>query len=383
MSFTPRSKLFTPIRIRGVTLRNRLVIAPMCQYSAVDGTAGEWHFAHLAKFAVGGAGLVFTEATAVEARGRITHGDLGIWEDRHIAPLARIAAFVKSQGAVPAIQLAHAGRKASMQRPWHGNGPMDSSDTERGEEPWEIVGPSDEPMDTGWLAPHALTVAEIKSVQDSFVAAARRALAAGFEVMEMHGAHGYLVHEFLSPRSNRRKDAYGGELKGRMRFALELAEALRSVWPADKPLFVRVSSIDAVTGIGWRIEDTVALARELKRIGVDVIDCSSGGIEGSATAARVPRGPGFQVPFAAQVRREAGIATQAVGLILQPEQAEAVLQAGDADLVAIGREALYEANWPLHAAMALEGDDAWQLWPAPYGWWLERRAKTMVRNKGG
>lgn len=364
--------LFTPIELRGVTLKNRVVISPMCEYSSRDGFANDWHFVHLGKFALGGAGLVFTEASAVEARGRITHGDLGIWSDEHIPPLKRITEFLKAHGAVPAMQLAHAGRKASMQRPWHGNGPMDDTDRGRGEHPWEIVAPSPEPMDTGWLVPHELTVAEIRGIQQTWAQAAQRAQRAGFEVIEVHSAHGYLGHEFLSPLSNKRTDQYGGDLKGRMRFTLELAEAVRAVWPQDRPLFVRVSSVDGIEG-GWSLDDTVALARELKARGVDVVDCSSGGLKGAATAARVKRTPGFQVPFAERVRRDAGIRTMTVGLILEPQQAEAILQSGQADLIAIGREALYNPNWPLHAQIALGAEGGYESWPVQYGWWLEKR----------
>jgi 2,4-dienoyl-CoA reductase-like NADH-dependent reductase (Old Yellow Enzyme family) len=364
--------LFAPLQLRGVTLKNRIVISPMCQYSAKNGLANDWHLVHLGKFALGGAGLVFTEATAVEARGRITHGDLGIWSDHHVPPLQRITAFLKGHGAVPAMQLAHAGRKASMQRPWHGNGPLDDTDRRRGEDAWEVVAPSPEPMDAGWLVPHELTVAEIRQVQDAWVRAARRALVAGFEVIELHSAHGYLGHEFLSPLSNKRRDEYGGDLRGRMRFTLELAEAVRAAWPQDKPLFVRVSSVDGIDG-GWSLDDTVALARELKALGVDVLDCSSGGLKGAATAARIKRSPGFQVPFSDRVRREVGMRTMTVGLILEAHQAEAILQAGQADLVAIGREALYDPNWPLHAEVALGVEGEYESWPVQYGWWLEKR----------
>ncbi len=372
-----RPLLFTPISLRGVTLKNRVVISPMCQYSATDGLADDWHFAHLAKFAIGGAGLVFAEAAAVEANGRITHGDLGIWSDAHIAPLKRIADFVKSQGSVPAMQLAHAGRKASMQRPWDGNGPINESDRARGEDVWPVVAPSPIPMDSGWLTPHELTVTEIRQVQESWKKAALRALAAGFDVLEMHSAHGYLGHEFLSPLSNKRSDQYGGDLKGRMRFSLELAEILRAAWPQDKPLFVRVSSVDGVEG-GWTLDDTVALAKELKARGVDVLDCSSGGLMGSATAARVKRSPGFQVPFAERVRKEAGMTTMAVGLILDSHQAEQVLQSGQADLIAVGRQALYDPNWALHAEVALGVEGEYKSWPVQYGWWLDKRQHILA-----
>jgi 2,4-dienoyl-CoA reductase-like NADH-dependent reductase (Old Yellow Enzyme family) len=304
--------LFTPIALREVTLRNRVVISPMCQYSAKEGVANDWHFAHLARFALGGAGLIFVEATAVSREGRITHGDLGIWEEPQIAPLRRIAGFLKAQGAVPAIQLGHAGRKASMQRPWHGNGPLDDSDRARGEEAWPIAAPSPLPMDEGWLVPHALDGGEMAKLREDFRRAALRAGDAGFEAVEIHGAHGYLLQSFLSPLGNRRNDAYGGDRAGRMRLPLEVAETVRAAWPKERPVFFRVSSVDGIEG-GWTLDDTVALALELKARGIDVVDCSSGGIAGSATAARIPRSPGFQLPFAERVRREAGIKTMAVG----------------------------------------------------------------------
>jgi 2,4-dienoyl-CoA reductase-like NADH-dependent reductase (Old Yellow Enzyme family) len=369
--------LLTPLALRGVELRNRAVISPMCQYSAIDGLANDWHFAHLARFALGGAGLVFAEATAIHRDGRITHGDLGLWSDAQIPPLRRIAAFLKDMGSVPAIQLAHAGRKGSMQRPWHGNGPLDASDRARGDEPWRIVAPSALPLDAGWLTPSELDRDEMAMLREHWRQAALRALDAGFEVVEVHGAHGYLLNTFLSPLTNRRSDGYGGDRAGRMRFPLETAETVRAVWPEDRPVFFRVSAVDGIEG-GSTIEDTVALARALKVLGVDVIDCSSGGLAGSATAARVPRGPGFQVPFAERVRREAEIKTMAVGLILDGAQAEAILQNGQADLVAIAREALHDPNWVLHAGTALTGDEFdFGRWPVQAGWWLERRARGL------
>ena len=383
MTTSPAPLLFTPLTLRGVTARNRIAISPMCQYSAVDGVADDWHLVHLGKLAQGGAGIVFTEAISVEARGRITHGDLGIWSDAHVPPLRRIAGFLKQNGAVPAIQLGHAGRKASMQRPWYGNGPLDGTDRARGDEAWQIVAPSPLPIGEGWLVPAELSAADLAALRERWRDAAGRALAAGFEIVELHGAHGYLLHEFLSPLVNRRTDAYGGDRAGRMRFPLEIAETVRAVWPQDRPVFVRVSAIDGVEG-GWTLDDTVAFARELKARGVDVVDCSSGGIAGSATASRTaaPRGPGFQAPFAERVRREAGIATMAVGLILDARQAEAILRAGQADIIAIGREALDDPNWPLHAARALLPEDAapaemFGSWPPQYGWWLERREPAL------
>jgi len=376
-------QLFTPIALREVKAKNRIIISPMCQYSAEHGVANDWHLVHLGKFAQGGAGIVMTEAVAVTETGRITHGDLGLWHDGQVAALGRIASFLRNNGAVPAIQLAHAGRKASMQRPWHGNAVLDEEDFARGDRPWPIVAPSPIPMDEGWLVPHELDAAELAGLRDSFAAAARRALQAGFDIVELHCAHGYLLHEFLSPLSNRRGDAYGGDRAGRMRFPLEVIEAVRGAWPADKPMFVRVSSVDGIAG-GIELEDSIAFAREAKARGVDLIDCSSGGLMGSATAARLPRGYGFQVPFAAAIRAEAGIATMAVGLILHPRQAEDIVVKGEADLVAVGREALFDPNWPLHAELELCGrtEGVFDSWPKQYGWWLERREPGLRKLDG-
>ncbi len=372
--------LFTPLELRGIKLKNRIVISPMCTYSARDGFVNDWHLVHLGKMAQGGAGLIFTEASAVQMHGRITHGDVGIWSDKHVQGLARIVSFIKSQNAVAAVQLAHAGRKASMQRPWHGNGPLDDSDRARGEDAWDIVAPSAIALDEGWLKPHELSVHEIHDMQESWVLAAKRALRAGFDVLEIHSAHGYLGHEFLSPITNKRSDEYGGNRAGRMRFTLELAEAVRSVWPDDKPLFTRISSVDGTDG-GWTIEDSVVLAGELRSRGVDVIDCSSGGLMGSATAARVKRGPGFQVPFSEKIRKDAKIKTMAVGLILDGGQAEQILRAEQADLIAIGREALHDPNWPLHAQAQLGCQGHFESWPHQYGWWLDKRQQSMDRQK--
>jgi 2,4-dienoyl-CoA reductase-like NADH-dependent reductase (Old Yellow Enzyme family) len=377
------SLLFQPIELRGVRLRNRIVISPMCQYSAQDGHVTDWHLVHLGKFAQGGAGAVFVEATAVERRGRITHGDTGIWDDAHIAGLHRISSFIKSQGAIPALQLAHAGRKASMARPWYGNGPLTQADFDRGDKAWSIIAPTEQPLDASWIAPRAFREGDFQAVLGAYRNAVRRAVAAGFEILEIHAAHGYLLHTFLSPLSNTRTDGYGGARENRMRFPLEVAAEVRKAWPAGKPLFVRCSSIDDVEG-GWSIEDTVAFARALKKLGVDVIDCSSGGIQGSATAATktlLKRVPGFQLPFAEKVRHEAEVATMAVGLILTPQQAEQALQAGCADLIAIGREALFDPNWPVHAALALGVDPEFAQWPQQYGWWLTRR-ESLLRNLG-
>jgi 2,4-dienoyl-CoA reductase-like NADH-dependent reductase (Old Yellow Enzyme family) len=355
----------------------------MCQYSAQDGHVTDWHLVHLGKFAQGGAGVVFVEATAVEKRGRITHGDTGIWDDAQVAGLQRISAFVKSQGAVPALQLAHAGRKASMARPWHGNGPLAQADFERGDKPWSIVAPTDAAIGEEWIKPRAFEKGDFQVLLNAYRQAVRRAHAAGFEILELHAAHGYLLHTFLSPISNTRKDEYGGSLENRMRFPLEVAKEVRNAWPAGKPLFMRVSSIDDVEG-GWSVEDTVLFSRQLKATGVDVVDCSSGGILGSATAATktiLQRVPGFQIPFSEKIKKETGVMTMAVGLILTPQQAEEALQAGRADLIAIGREALYDPNWPVHAALALGVDPEFAQWPQQYGWWLTRR-ESLLRKVG-
>jgi 2,4-dienoyl-CoA reductase-like NADH-dependent reductase (Old Yellow Enzyme family) len=372
---TPR--LFQEIALREVRARNRIVVSPMCQYSAKDGRVTDWHLVHLGKFAQGGAGIVFVEATAVEKRGRITHGDTGIWEDAQVDGLRRIAAFLKSQGAVPAIQLAHAGRKASMARPWHGNGPLTQADLDRGDRPWEIIAPTPKPVGEGWIGPRKLQADELQNLKETYRQATRRAHAAGFDVLEVHAAHGYLLHSFLSPLAGE------GPLEQRMRFPLEVAKVVRDAWPAQKPMFVRVSSVDDVEG-GWSIEDTVRFSQELKVIGVDVIDCSSGGILGSATAATrvlLPRVPGFQLPFAERIRKDTGLKTMAVGLILTPQQAEAALAEGRADLIAIGREALWDPNWPVHAAQALGADPEFERWPVQYGWWLTRR-EALLRKQG-
>jgi 2,4-dienoyl-CoA reductase-like NADH-dependent reductase (Old Yellow Enzyme family) len=370
--------LFTPITLRDVTLRNRVVIAPMATYSAVDGMARDFHFAHWGRLVLGGAGCVFVEATAVTDQGRITNGDLGLWSDAHIPALKRIAAFMKAQNVVSGIQLAHAGRKGAMQRPWFGNGALTAEDFARGEKKWDTVAPTATPMAPGHIVPHPLSVADLAALKGHWVDAARRAVEAGFDVLEIHNAHGYLMHQFLSPISNTRTDSYGGDLAGRMRFPLEVAEALRALWPQDKPVFVRVSAVDGLDG-GWTMDDTVAYARELKARGIDVVDCSSGGLFGSATAARVKRTWGFQVPYAERVRREAGIRSMAVGLIVDPFFAEDILQKGRADLIAIAREALVNPCWPQMAEIALgrKASDAMDDWPVQYAWWLKLRERSI------
>jgi 2,4-dienoyl-CoA reductase-like NADH-dependent reductase (Old Yellow Enzyme family) len=339
------SLLLSPIRLRDVTLRNRLVVSPMCEYSSRDGFASDWHLVHLGSRAVGGAGLVLTEASAVTADGRISPQDLGIYDDAHVEMLSRIFAFVEEHGAVPGMQLAHAGRKASMSAPWLGGHPLAPADA--GWEP--IWAPSAMAFRDGWQVPRAMTKPDIAHVVGAFGAAAARVLAAGGKVVELHAAHGYLLHEFLSPLSNHRDDEYGGSFANRARFTREVVEAVRRVWPERLPLFVRISSTDWVDG-GWTIEDSVALARDLKRLGVDLIDCSSGG---NAAHAKIPLGPGYQVPFAERVRRDAGIPTGAVGLITDPHQAEEILQSGRADLIVVARQFLRDPYWAIHAAQVL------------------------------
>lgn len=368
--------LFQPLRIRDVAFRNRVMISPMCTYSAEDGLTSDWHLAHLGKFALGGAGGIMTEAAAVSPEGRITHGDLGIWSDIHSDALQRIVTFCKGAGAAFGVQLGHAGRKASMQRPWFGNAALTAEDHARGDLPWEVVGPSALPLDDGWLIPSELTEAGILKVAEDFAAAARRADHIGCDFVEVHGAHGYLLQSFLSPISNQRGDEYGGDLSGRMKAPLLVAKAVREAWPTTKPLFFRISSVDGIEG-GWQMADSVALAHELKALGFDVIDCSSlGNTAQGATAAPGKRGVGFQTPFSARIRQDVGIMTQAVGLLLDGPTAEEVLQSGRADIVAIGREALLDPFWPLHEARKM-GIEAFDDWPVQYGWWLTRREGAL------
>jgi 2,4-dienoyl-CoA reductase-like NADH-dependent reductase (Old Yellow Enzyme family) len=336
--------LFSPLRLRTVELRNRVAVSPMCQYSCVDGMANDWHFVHLGSRAVGGASLVIAEATAVEQRGQISPADLGLWKDAQIEPLRRIAHFIKEAGAIPAIQLAHAGRKASTDAPWRGGKPLDSSNGA-----WKPVAPSPLAFTPNHQVPSELSYSDIQTIVAAFASAARRALAAGFEILEIHSAHGYLIHEFLSPLSNVRNDDYGGTFQNRTRFAREVVRAVRQVWPSHLPLFMRISATDWMEG-GWDVADAVELARILKSLDVDLIDCSSGG---TSLAAKVPLEPSYQVPFAERIRREAGIPTGAVGLITEPKQADDIIRNGQADIVLLAREFLRDPYWPIHAALAL------------------------------
>jgi len=360
----PEIDLLSPLTIRGVTLRNRIVMSPMCQYIARDGFADDWHLVHLGSRAAGGVALVIVEATAVTADGRITHGDLGIWSDEHVAPLARIARFVESQGAVAGIQLAHAGRKASCDVPWKGGAGLRSPEAGG----WPVVGPSAVAFDEGNPVPTALDEAGIDGVVAAFEAATRRALAAGFRLIEIHAAHGYLLHEFLSPLSNRRTDGYGGSLENRMRLPLRVAGAVRKLVPADLPVFVRISATDWAEG-GWDVEQSVVLAGRLKELGIDLIDVSSGGL---VPKARIPVGKGYQVPLARKIRDEAGVMTGAVGLITEARHANEIVTGGDADLVLLAREMLREPYWALKAQQELGEEPSW---PTPYGYAVKRRAK--------
>ena len=337
--------LFTPFSLRSVTIPNRVGVSPMCQYSAAHGVANDWHLVHLGARAIGGAGLVMTEAAAVSPEGRISPQDLGLWNDEQVSPLARIASFVSAQGSVPAIQLAHAGRKASTRRPWDGGGP---ASLEAGG--WSpLLAPSAVPFDDGWQTPEVLDENGVARIVGAFVSAARRASAAGFRAVEIHAAHGYLLHQFLSPISNRRTDALGGSLESRMRFPLRVVEAVRSAWPAELPLLLRISATDWVEG-GFIPDEAVVFARRARTLGVDLVDCSSGGMD---PRAQVPVGPGYQVPFAARIRAEAGVATAAVGLITTPRQAADIVEHGHADLVFLGREMLRAPHWALQASCEL------------------------------
>ncbi len=344
------SVLFTPLRLRSVTFRNRIFVSPMCQYSSRDGFPTDWHLVHLGSRAVGGAGLVMTEATAVSPEGRISPADAGIWTDDQARAYQGIARFIAEQGAVPGIQLGHAGRKASTDRPWHGGAPV--SERDGGFRP---VAPSPIAFGEGYPTPRELTTEEVAGIVRSFAEAARRAESAGFQVAELHMAHGYLLHEFLSPLSNVRRDVYGGSLENRMRFPLEVARAVRGAWRPDLPVFARISATDWVEG-GFTLEQAVELARCLREAGVDLVDCSSGGIVPSA---RIPAGPGFQVPFAAAIRTQAGVATGAVGFIVSPAQAETIVATEQADAVLLAREMLRDPYWPLRAAQALGAKGPW------------------------
>jgi len=355
-------KLFDPLKIKDITLRNRIGVSPMCQYSSHDGMANDWHLVHLGARAVGGAGLVMAEATAVEPRGRISPNDAGLWSDGQIEPLARITKFVKEYGAIPGIQLAHAGRKGSAARPWEGDNSL--SDEEGG---WEIIAPS--PLAFGqklWRVPKEMDLKDIKDMQSAFAAATKRALEAGYQWLELHAAHGYLCHSFYSPLSNHRTDKYGGSFENRIRFVLESVSRMREVWPENFPFSVRLSCSDWVEG-GWTIEESIELSKKLKECGADLIDCSSG--FGSPDHKKYPYSPGWQVPFSESIRREAGIATAAVGLITDPVQADEIIRKEQADVVLLAREMLQDPYWPYRASIALGQNDEFR-GPAAYAHWI-------------
>jgi len=360
----PEIDLLTPATFRGVTLRNRIVMSPMCQYSAEEGMANDWHLVHLGSRAAGGVSLVMVEATAVTRDGRISPRDMGIWTDAHIEPLARIARFVESQGAVPSIQLAHAGRKASCDAPWRGGAPL--AVDQGGWRP--VYGPSPLRFDEGSPIPTPLDKTGIDAIVGAFEAAARRAIKAGFKLVEIHSAHGYLLHEFLSPLSNQRTDEYGGSLENRMRLVIRVAEQLRRLMPEDMPLFTRISATDWVEG-GWDVDQSIVLSRELKARGVDLIDVSSGAL---IPTARIPVAKGYQVPLSRRIRDEAGIATGAVGLITEAGQANEIITGGDADLVFLARELLREPYWAIKAQQQLGEEPSW---PTQYGYAVKRRSK--------
>jgi 2,4-dienoyl-CoA reductase-like NADH-dependent reductase (Old Yellow Enzyme family) len=367
--------LFTPLAIRSVTLKNRVVVAPMHQYSALAGHATDWHLVNAGRYAQGGAGLVIMESTKVARNGCGTVGDLGLWEDQFIPALARCAQFIKAHGAVAGIQLGHSGRKARLSRPWEGGKPLTGSEPEIYDwDGWELVAPSAVPHTQTSPTPRALSVPEVGDLVAKWGAAALRAAQAGFDLLEIHGAHGYLVHQFLSPVSNLRNDHYGGSELNRMRFALEVAECVRAAWPGDKPLFMRLSCEDDA---GWGLSDSIKLARRLKGIGVDVIDCSSGGTLGHSPmdGARAKK-YGYQVPYAEKIRREVDIMTMAVGHIVHADQAEAILRQARADLIALAREIMHNPSWPMDAAQKLGADPGFRLVPPPYAYWLAKRANS-------
>lgn len=368
--------LFQPLRVRSLELKNRIVIAPMMQHAAPGGFANHWHLVHLGKFAMGGAGLILTESTAVSPVGRIGQDDVGLWDDAHIAPWKTVVDFVHQCGTAIGVQLGHAGRKAGSKALWDGGRALTAQEMTEADPKWSRVGPSAISAGPGWSTPHALTLEEIEQVIQEFVAAAQRADQAGFDVVELHFGHGYLVTSFLSPISNQRTDAYGGDREGRMKLAIEIAQRVRQVWPDGKPLWCRLSIVDGAVG-GWSVEDSVALVKHLQLAGVDVMDCSSGGLTEQTNALPVPRGLGFQVPFARRIKVDTGILTQAVGMVIDAHQAEEILETGSADLIAIGREALFDPYWPLHAQWILERDASFKDWHLRHGVWLEKRQNFL------
>ncbi|MER2136053.1 MAG: NADH:flavin oxidoreductase/NADH oxidase [Arthrobacter sp.] len=371
--------LFTPLTVRGTTLGHRAGVSPMCMYSATAGIANDFHLAHLGRFALGGAGLVLVEATAVEPRGRISHHDLGLWEDSQTAGLTRIAEFLSAHGTVPGIQLAHAGRRASVREPWHAGAPLDDSDAAAGLGPWPVVGPSPIPAGTGWQVPKELDAAEIRESVQAWAAAAERAVQAGFKLIELHGAHGYLLHSFLSPVSNQRTDEYGGDAGKRMRYPLEVIRAVRAAIPDDVILSYRVSAVDGVVEGGTPFDAVVEFARRAGDAGVDIIDTSSGGISADRSVdTRVRRGFAFHADFARELRQQTGMLVACVGFVVDPEQATRLIEEGAADIVLLGREMLDNPNWVQHARRQLGADEA-QHWDQRFGSALTPRLQTLER----
>lgn len=364
--------LFTPIALRGITARNRVMVSPMCQYVSEDGGPTDFHLVHLGQYAIGGAGIVFCEETSVHEDGRKTYHCAGIYKDEHIAAYRRINDFLRNQGAVPAIQLGHAGRKGSGCAPWDGYRSLGAEDAKAGYTPWPTVSASAVRSSPSNATPHALDRTEIAQHIAQWREAALRSMDAGYDIVEVHAAHGYLLHQFLSPMANCRTDGYGGSLEGRMRLCLEVVEAVRKAWPSDRPVFMRVSASDGPDS-GWDMEDTIALVKAVKERGVDVVTPSSGGIKGPTAASVVPRVPGYHVPYAQRIRQETSLPTIAVGLITQAQQAEQILQSGQADIIALGRELLWNPYWPAHAARELGWSNYMNLLPGKYAWWLDRR----------
>lgn len=372
-------QLFDPLSIRGLTLKNRVMVSPMAMYSSHEGFSDDFHLVHLGRFALGGAALVFTEATAVSRAGRITPGCNGLWLDAHLSNLRRIVDFLHRFDCAAGMQLGHSGARGSTRRPWHGGSKLDAEDNEqRREHGWPIVGVTDEPYDDASPRPAALSEADLESIIEDYRQATRRGSSAGFDVLELHCAHGYLLHSFLSPLTNTRDDSYGGPFEKRTRFPLRMVEAIRAEWPSHKPVFVRISSVDGVD-VGWSLEDSVLFAKALAKRGVDAIDCSSGGMKLPRDKQLVSRTLGFQVSFAEKIRKQSGVATIAVGLIIDAKQADEIIWSGAADLVALAREALFNPNWAAQAALELSRDQGWGLWPDPFRWWLERRARTLEK----
>nr|WP_317056718.1 NADH:flavin oxidoreductase/NADH oxidase [Roseovarius sp. W115]MDV2930349.1 NADH:flavin oxidoreductase/NADH oxidase [Roseovarius sp. W115] len=371
--------LFTPFTLRDVTFKNRIAVSPMSQYRAKGGLANDWHMVHLGRFALGGAALVYAEATAVSQEGRRTHGDLGLWTDEQAEALAPVARFIEAEGAVAGVQLAHAGRKASERRPWHGETPVNAEDeVERGEAPWQALGASSIPYADGWRAPKEMTESDIQDAINAFGQAARRAREAGFRMIEVYAAHGFLIHQFLSPIANQRNDRWGGSPENRRRFAIEVARAIRLEWNDKYPLAFRLSATDYLDG-GVELEDTIETAKALKAEGVDMIDCSTGGIGGKTRPKRMVIEQGFQVPYADTVRSEAKVASMAVGFLWDVDFCDAIIREERADMIALARELLDDPNWPLHAAARLDADEGHAMWPVEAGWWLMRRDRLLQK----